>query len=250
MIILFIYLFVLGLILGSFYNVVGLRVPVKKSIVWPRSSCPRCGRVLTPFELIPFLSYLFQKGKCRGCSAPVSPLYPTMELLTGVLFAGSPLLVGWSEELIIAFALNSLLVIITVTDLSYMVIPDRILLFFAVVFLILHLFFPTITWWDAISGAAVGFSSLLFIAIISRGGMGGGDIKLFAVIGLAIGVKSVLLSLFFATLYGAIVGILFIFIGVFEKGKPVPFGPFIALGTLTAFFFGDGILSWYFTLFY
>jgi leader peptidase (prepilin peptidase) / N-methyltransferase len=143
-----------------------------------------------------------------------------------------------------------LLVIITVTDLSYMVIPDRILLFFAVVFLFLHLFFPTITWWDAISGAAVGFSSLLFIAIISRGGMGGGDIKLFAVIGLAIGVKSVLLSLFFATLYGAIVGILFIFIGVFEKGKPVPFGPFIASGTLTAFFFGDGILSWYFTLFY
>ncbi|MBP2240591.1 leader peptidase (prepilin peptidase)/N-methyltransferase [Cytobacillus eiseniae] len=237
--------FIYGLIFGSFYNVVGLRVPMKESIVKPRSHCPKCNHILGPLELIPVVSYLIQGGKCRRCKAPVSPLYPVMELVTGLLFAAAPLIIGWSYELIIAWTLISLLVIIFVSDFSYMLIPDKVLLVFTGLFLVERIFLPLSPWWDSAAGAAVGFILLLFIAIISKGGMGGGDIKLFAVIGFALGVKLVLLSFFLATLFGALFGLVGMLLGKVKKGKPIPFGPYIAIGTIVAYFFGDVILQWY-----
>ncbi|WP_409289542.1 prepilin peptidase [Peribacillus sp. SCS-37] len=239
------YLFFVGLILGSFYNVVGLRVPLKKSIIYPRSACPYCKHVLGPAELVPVLSYLIQGGKCRSCKGRISPLYPMMELLTGVLFAASPLLLGWTSELFIAWTLISLFTIITVTDLKYMIIPDKILLFFAVIFLFERILMPLDPWWDSLLGAAAGFFLLLAIAIISKGGMGGGDIKLFALLGLVVGTKLMLLSFFLSTFYGAVLGLAGMRLGAVKKGKPIPFGPFIVLGTLTAFYLGQKILAWY-----
>jgi leader peptidase (prepilin peptidase) / N-methyltransferase len=241
-------LFIYGLLLGSFYNVVALRVPEGKSIVAPRSSCPKCGHQLTALELIPVFSYVFQKGKCRQCKVGISPVYPLFELLTGLLFASAPLLVGWSMELVIALTLISLLVIITVSDLAYMIIPDKVLLVFAGIFMIERLFIPLTPWWDSLSGAAAGFILLLSIAFISRGGMGGGDIKLFAVIGFVVGFKAMLLSFFFATFYGAFFGIIAMLLGFVKKKQHIPFGPFIAIGTLTAYFFGDEIVRWYLNL--
>ncbi|WP_050615928.1 prepilin peptidase [Bacillus testis] len=240
------YLFTLGLVLGSFYNVVGLRVPMKQSIVKPRSSCPKCKHVLSAGELVPVGSYIIQKGKCRSCKAPISPLYPLMELLTGVLFAISPLLIGWSSELLFAYALISLLVIVTVSDLAYMLIPDKILIVFAGIFLVLMLFLDSLNPIDSLLGAIVGFALLLLIALVSKGGMGGGDIKLFAVLGLALGVKLTLLALFFSVFYGAVIGIILMAAGVVKKKQPVPFGPFIALGALTSYYFGASIVQWYF----
>ncbi|MGD6853798.1 prepilin peptidase [Bacillus infantis] len=237
--------FLYGLLLGSFYNVVGLRVPLKQSIVKPRSHCPYCQHTLRPYELIPVVSYLLQGGKCRRCKAPVSFLYPAVELATGLLFVLAPILMGWTLELIIAWTLISLMVIVFVSDIKYMIIPDKVLLVFAVIFLLERIFLPLSPWWDSLLGAAAGFFLLLFIAVISKGGMGGGDIKLFAVIGLALGTKLVLLTFFFATLYGAVFGIVGMLIGKVEKGKPIPFGPYIALGSLTAYFFGQRILDWY-----
>lgn len=239
------YTFITSLMLGSFFNVVGLRVPLKQSIVKPRSHCPSCGHTLGPLELIPVLSYIIQGGKCRRCKASISPLYPIVELMTGVLFVFAPFVIGWVPELFIAWTLISLFIIVFVSDVKYMIIPDKVLLVFAVIFLLERIFLPLIPWWDSIAGAAAGFGLLLFIAVISNGGMGGGDIKLFAVIGFALGTKLVLLSFFFATLFGAVFGLVGRLIGKLEKGKPIPFGPFIGLGTLCAYFYGDTIVYWY-----
>ncbi|WP_226085439.1 prepilin peptidase [Mesobacillus sp. S13] len=240
--------FIFGLILGSFYNVVGLRVPEGKSIVAPRSSCPNCGHQLTALELIPVLSYMFQRGKCRRCKVGISLVYPLFELLTGVLFAGAAWMIGWNGELIIALTLISLFIIITVSDLEYMIIPDKVLLVFSGIFIIERIIIPLAPWWDSFAGAGAGFSLLLMIAFASRGGMGGGDIKLFALIGFVVGLKTMLLSFFFATFFGAFFGIIAMLLGFVKKKQPIPFGPFIALGTLTAYFFGAQIIQWYLNL--
>jgi leader peptidase (prepilin peptidase) / N-methyltransferase len=239
-----------GLVLGSFYNVVGLRVPQNDSIIWPRSACPKCKHTLTPIELIPVVSFLIQRGKCRQCPARISPLYPIMEFLTGVLFLAVPLILGWNAEIWVGWTLVSLFIIITVSDIKYMLIPDKILIFFAGIFLVERIFIPLSPWWDSILGAAIGFTLLLVISIISKGGMGGGDIKLYALLGFVLGTKLVLMSLFISTLLGALIGIIGIGLGFFERKKPIPFGPFIAVGTLIAYFFGNTIFNAYLNLFY
>jgi leader peptidase (prepilin peptidase) / N-methyltransferase len=239
------YLIFLGLILGSFFNVVGLRVPKGESIVKPRSHCPSCKRTLTAWELIPVVSYVVQGGKCRGCSCKISLVYPLIELATAILFTISPLLVGWSKELVISWTLISLLVIIVVSDIHYMIIPDKVLLFFAVIFIIERIFIPLDLWWDSLVGAIIGLSLLLLIAFVSKGGMGGGDIKLFALLGFVLGGKMVLLAFFFSTLYGTIFGLMGMAIGKVRRGEPMPFGPYIAMGTLTVYYFGQTIIDWY-----
>ncbi|HLU23489.1 MAG TPA: prepilin peptidase, partial [Bacillaceae bacterium] len=240
--------FLYGLLFGSFYNVVGLRVPKKQSIIRPRSACPSCGRTLSFLELMPVVAYVIQLGKCKHCGKRISPIYPIMELTTGLLFALAYIKIGWSFELVIALTLISLLVIITVSDLTYMLIPDKVLLVFTGIFIIELIIEPLSPWWDSLAGAAVAFIMLLAIAIISKGGMGGGDIKLFTVLGLVLGVKLVFVSFFFANLIGAIIGIIGMAIGKIERKKPIPFGPFIAIGTIIAYFFHKEIFTWYLSL--
>lgn len=240
--------FLYGLTLGSFFNVVGLRVPLKQSIVAPRSACPNCKHQLTVLELIPVLSYLIQGGKCRQCKTAISPIYPLVELLTGLLFVSAPLVFGWTTELFVAWTLISLFMIIFVSDISYMLIPDKILLVFAGLFLLERTLVPFTPWWDSLIGAAVGFALLLFIAVVSKGGMGGGDIKLFALVGFVVGTKVMLLSFFLATIYGAIFGIFGLMFKLVKRGSPIPFGPFIAAGTLTAYYFYEEIISAYLRL--
>ncbi|MBS4215477.1 prepilin peptidase [Neobacillus rhizophilus] len=241
-------LFIYGLLLGSFFNVVGLRVPLKKSIVKPRSSCPTCGHQLTPLELIPVLSYMLQKGKCRGCQSRISPIYPFFELLTGVLFAAAPYLVGWSGELFVALTLISMFIIIIVSDIHYMIIPDKILIWFAGIFLLERIIMPLDPWWDSAIGAVTGFLLLFIIMIVSKGGMGFGDVKLYALLGLVLGFKLVLLSFFLSTLYGAVIGGLAQLFKIVKKRQPIPFGPFIAAGTLTAYFWGWDLIDLYFQI--
>ena len=233
------------LFLGSFYNVVGLSVPINQSFTTRRSACPNCRKTLSALELIPVLSYVIQGGKCRGCKARISPLYPMIELLTGVLFVTAPLVLGWQIELVVAWTLISIFIIITVSDIKYMLIPDKILIVFAGIFLVERIFIPLTPWWDSLLGAVIGFTILLVIAIVSKGGMGGGDIKLFALIGFVVGTKVMLLSFMLSTFYGAFFGILGLIFKVFKRGEPIPFGPFIAAGTLTAYYFYDEIIRTY-----
>ncbi|MGG3915677.1 prepilin peptidase [Rossellomorea vietnamensis] len=238
-----------ALLLGSFYNVVGLRVPLKKSIVKPRSSCPYCGHQLTAIELLPVFSYLIQKGKCRRCHGRISPLYPFMEALTAGLFVLAYIEFGIHWELLVAWTLISLFIIITVSDVKYMVIPDKVLLFFSGLFLVERLFIPLTPWWDNLIGAAAGFGLLLLIAVVSKGGMGGGDIKLYAVIGFVVGLKVMILSFMLATFFGAVFGLIALAFKLIERGKPIPFGPFIAVGTILAYLYGDVLLSAYLSFF-
>jgi leader peptidase (prepilin peptidase) / N-methyltransferase len=238
-------LFLFGLVIGSFYNVVGLRLPTNQSIVIPRSACMTCGHQLKPYELIPVISYLLQKGKCRGCQSRISPIYPFFELLTGILFATAPLVIGWSGELVVALTLISMFIIITVSDIHYMIIPDKILIWFAGIFLLERIFIPLTPWWDSLLGAVTGFTLLLIIALVSKGGMGMGDVKLYALLGFVLGFKLVLLSFFFSTLFGAVIGGLALLFKLVKRKQPIPFGPFIAAGTLTAYYWGSDLIDLY-----
>ncbi|OCA92971.1 prepilin peptidase [Bacillus wudalianchiensis] len=238
-----------GLLFGSFFNVVGLRVPAGQSIVRPRSACPKCGHMLTARELIPVLSYMMQGGKCRVCRTGISPLYPVTELATALLFLYAYLSFGLTPAFFMAVLLISMLVIITISDLAYMIIPDKILLFFAALFIVGQLLWPLSPWWDSLLGAAVGFFLLLLIAIVSKGGMGGGDIKLFAVIGFVIGTKAVLMTFFLSCALGAFIGVFLLFFGIVKRGKPMPFGPFIAAAAISVYFYGDRVIDWYFSFF-
>lgn len=241
--------FLYGIIFGSFFNVVGLRVPKKESIVSPPSHCTACNRKLRTFDLIPIFSYIALRGKCKGCGQKISPMYPLMEFLTGALFAFSYYHIGLTYELVIALLFVSLLVIITVSDIAYMIIPDKVLLPFAIAFLILRWIIPTSPWWDSLLGAAVGFVVLFLIAVLSKGGMGGGDIKLFFVIGLVLGTINTLLTLFLASLIGSVVGIYVLKKTGKGKKTPVAFGPSIALAAVLSYFFGADFVEWYQQLF-
>lgn len=241
--------FIYGAIFGSFFNVVGLRVPKKESIVSPPSHCTTCNRKLRPLDLIPIFSFIALRGKCRGCGQKISPVYPLMEFITGALFAFSYSQLGFSLELIIALLFVSLLVIITVSDLAYMLIPDKVLLPFAITLLILRWPIPTTPWWDSLLGAAVGFSVLFLIAVVSKGGMGGGDIKLFFVIGLVLGTVNTLLTLFLASLIGSVVGIYVLKKTGKGRKTPVAFGPSIAAAAIISYFFGTDFVEWYQQLF-
>ncbi|HEY2421895.1 MAG TPA: prepilin peptidase [Neobacillus sp.] len=244
-IVLFLILLIYGCIFGSFFNVVGLRIPLKKSIITPRSSCPNCGHQLTAYELIPVVSYMIQGGKCRGCKSRISPIYPIFELLTGILFMTAPLVVGWTGELLVALTLISMFMIIIVSDIHYMIIPDKILLWFAGIFLLERVIWPLTPWWDSLIGALTGFILLLVIALVSKGGMGFGDVKLYALLGLILGFKLVLLSFFLSTLYGAVLGGLALLLKIVKRRQPIPFGPFIAAGTLTAYYWGSDLIQLY-----
>ena len=244
---LYIYLFVFGLILGSFYNVVGIRLANGESIVTPRSHCPRCNHQLTAWELIPVFSYIFQRGKCKNCGTSISIKYPLFECATATLFTISPLLVGWSKELLIALLLISLVIIITISDLEKMIIPNKVLLFFAGIMLIIRIFIPTEPWWDAYLAAIIGFLLLLLIAIVSKGGMGGGDVKLFFVLGLFVGIKGVFFTLFFASLFGLTFGLIMMAKQKLQRKQPIPFGPFIGLAALVVYYMEEELsvfLDW------
>lgn len=242
--------FLYGLIFGSFFNVVGLRVPKGESIVRPPSHCTVCDRKLTVLDLVPVFSFLFLRGKCRGCGTRIHWMYPVMEFATGVLFAFAFVQLGFSKELIVAILFISLLVIITVSDIAYMLIPDKILLSFVIPLIAMRMISTLTPWWDSILGAVIGFGLLFLIAVLSKGGMGGGDIKLFFVIGIVLGVTQTLVTLFLASFIGALVGI--ILLKKTKKGRktPIPFGPSIAVAAIISYFFGNSLVDWYVNLFF
>ncbi|WP_416825538.1 prepilin peptidase [Ectobacillus polymachus] len=247
---LYAYIFLVGIVLGSFYNVVGLRIPAGKSIIRPRSACPTCEQTLGAAELVPIFSYLWQQGKCKHCKTPISYIYVWFELLTGLLFVSTFYLLHFQAEVLVGWTLVSLLIIIVVSDLTYMLIPNSILLFFFGIFAIERFFIPLHPWWNSISGACIAFILLFLIAVISKGGMGGGDVKLFAVLGFVLGGKLVILAFLLSAFFGTVFGLLGLMTGRLKRNKPMPFGPYIMMGTLVAYFFGNRMIQYYISLFY
>ncbi|WP_151733787.1 prepilin peptidase [Paenibacillus tengchongensis] len=245
-IIIAIYITLLGLVLGSFYNVVALRVPAGESLNSPPSHCTGCGTRLKARDLVPVFSWLASRGKCRHCGAKVSVLYPLGELATGLLFLWSYLEFGLTIRGITAIALSSLAVIVTVADMKYMLIPNKVLLFFTPLLLVLTLLNAEGPWWLYLLGAVIGGGIILPFAWF--GGMGMGDLKLFALLGLVIGFPGVLLAFFTACLLGTLVGGTLQLTGVVKRGQRVPFGPWLAAGALLAYGYGSQIIGGYLSL--
>jgi len=243
-----VYFFLLGLLITSFTNVVGLRVPVGESIVHPRSHCPTCGHVLGPLELTPVLGYVVLGGKCRSCGQAISIKYPALELLGGVLYAYAFWQFGWSMELALTLTLTSLLFILTMSDLAYMLIPNKILLFFLPMALIVRYLSPLENWYNPIIGGIVGFVLLFVIFLASRRGMGAGDVKLFGLLGIFLGPLHVVIALFVSAFVGSVIGLTLLGTGRVRRKQPIPFVPSIAIGTLLTYYFADDWVSWYLDL--
>lgn len=242
-------LLLIGLIFGSFYNVVGLRVPKKLPFHNDRSFCPTCKQYLHWYELIPVISYLIQGGKCRNCRAHISLMYPIIESLTGFLFMFSYIKIGMEIELVTALLFISMLMIIFVSDITYMLIPNKILLFFLPLLVVMRVISPLNPWYDSIIGAVLGFVLIALIILVSQGGMGGGDMKLFGVLGVVLGWQNTFLTFFIAAFLGAIIGGILMLLNKVEKKQPIPFGPYIVIGALVSYFYGEQILTLYLSFF-
>lgn len=176
-------------------------------------------------------------------------MYPIIELSTGILFSLSYVKYGFTMELITSLLLVSMLMIIVVSDIKYMLIPNKVLLFFLPLFVILRIITPLDPWWSSLTGAISGLGIIAIIILISRGGMGAGDMKLFAVLGIVLGFKNVLLTFFLSCIIGSVFGVVLILIKFIKRNQPVPFGPYIVLATLLTYFYGEKLIDWYINFF-
>lgn len=243
------YIAILGLFIGSFLNVVGLRIPKRESIVSPPSHCTHCGTRLRFLDLIPVVSYLFLKGRCRYCNNKISPMYTIFELLTAILFVASYIHLGIQWELISAWMFFSILIAITISDLHTMLIPNKITYPAILFFMIFRLLIHPLPYLDYVLGGVLGGGLMYLIARISHGGMGGGDVKLFALIGFVLGWKLTLLTIMLSSVIGLFISGMLMIFGLIKRKEPIPFGPFISLSAIITYFYGNGFLDWYLQLF-
>jgi leader peptidase (prepilin peptidase) / N-methyltransferase len=235
-----------GLALGSFLNVVAARVPRKTSIVKPASACMDCKTPIALRDNVPVVSWLLLRGRCRACRTRISPLYPTVELATALLIAGCVLAFGLSGRMVVAAFFCAVLVAISAIDLTHRIIPNRIVLpAFIVVLAAQTLLEPSPEW----ALAALGASGFLFLAVlIHPAGMGMGDVKLALLMGAMLG-RTVPVALMLGML-AALVPAIFLLARHGSKARKmgIPFGPFLALGSVIALFAGDQIVDWYLNL--
>lgn len=238
---------VTGLVFGSFLNVCVWRLPLGLSVVAPASYCPACERKLNWWELVPVLSYLALGGRCRTCRSRISPVYPLVELATAGVFAASVLTWGLSPRAAAAVIFGCLLIVGGMIDALHRIIPDRITLPGMVAGLLLSTFSPEVGLVSAIVGLASGGGLLLGIAMATGGGMGGGDIKLGAMMGAFLGWQGLLVALFLGFVIGAVFGGALLLTGRKGRRDLMAFGPFLAVGGLVATFWGQAIINWYIT---
>ncbi|MBO8159238.1 A24 family peptidase [Thermosyntropha sp.] len=238
-----VFVFLLGLIIGSFLNVVIYRLPEGKSVVWPGSFCPECGIRLKALDLIPVLSYVFLKGRCRYCNSQISPVYPAVELLTGFLFVLVYMKYGLTLQTLTGIVLTSLLIPAAIIDIKKGIIPNKIT--YPGVVAGLALSFTGIGVKNSLAGAASLAAVYLLAAVLSRGGMGGGDVKLAAVIGAFTGLKGALATFILSSLAGGIWALFLLATGKGGRKTEVRFGPFLAVSAWISFMFADEILFYY-----
>jgi leader peptidase (prepilin peptidase) / N-methyltransferase len=243
--------FVFGAIIGSFLNVCIIRIPERRSIVRPPSHCPSCRRDIAWYDNVPILSWVVLRGRCRNCAQRISPLYPIVETLTGALAVALYLRLGPTIAFAGYFAFVAALIAITFIDLDHRIIPDVISLPGILAGLAVSFVSPLVTPLDALIGAVAGGGFLLAIAVgyeKLRGieGMGGGDIKLLAMIGAFLGWQSLFVTVMVASIVGSLIGIVLMLRDRADSRLAIPFGPFLACGALVYLFFGDRILAFYF----
>lgn len=236
--------FIMGTIIGSFLGVCIHRIPRGKSPVAPRSHCPKCGAQLSATDLIPVIGYILIWGRCRHCRERVSVWYPILEVVCGLLFAKVLGTEGFTLSAVNLLILISLAVIAAGIDFHHRIIPDILTLPWMVVGLVLGAFCGGIQGIFSRALGIVGCGGLVFlIAIMSRGGMGGGDVKCMALVGSFLGVPGGLASFVIACISGAIVGVILIVLGIKSRKDEIPFGPFISLGTIIVCIFGKHVIT-------
>lgn len=223
-----------GFVLGSFYNVVIWRLPRGESIIYPASHCSSCQTQLQPVDLIPVLSFLMQRGRCRYCQRAISWQYPAVELMTATGFAIFAYYTsGW--QILVGLTLFSLLFVGSVIDLQHKIIPNVLTLTGVVLGISFALFGIYIPIMDSLWGVVTGGGVLLLVSILSGGGMGMGDVKLLAMIGSFLGPMGSLISLFVGSLIGSIVGLVYLKVTNQDRKTVIPFGPFLSIGGLVSF---------------
>lgn len=238
---------VLGLVIGSFLNVVIHRVPLRRSVVWPASRCPECGEPISPKDNIPLVSYLLLRGRCRNCKEHIPIRYPVIEALTAMLFGAAGYQFGVGIQLISALVLISALICLAAIDLEHGLLPNAIVLPCAVLGLVLSAIMDPGGWWIyALSTLAIG-GGLLVLALAYPAGMGMGDVKMGGMLGAFLGPYGAL-AVFLGALCGTVVAGLLLALGRMRSRSTLPFGVFMAVGGLVALFEGPEIFALYLRL--
>lgn len=233
--------FILGTVLGSFYNVVGFRLPMKEEIVIKRSHCPKCKHELRWYELIPIISYIIQGGKCRQCKTKISISYLLMEICTGILFAVCYHAFDFSLELISALLFVSCLIIIIISDIEYMIILDEVLIVSIFGIIIVDIFDVGVYETSLRILSGLGAFATMFIikkigdVIFKQESLGGGDIKLMFLVGLVIGYPMAVCNIFFATFIAFPIAL---FLLISKKDNIIPFGPFLSMSAILLYIWG------------
>ena len=268
---------ILGILIGSFLNVVIYRLPIMMTREWknecaeyfpeanlkteqgtfnlimPHSRCPECEHLIGPTENIPLLSWLFQKGRCKHCACKISKRYPSIELLTGLLSLAAAYMIPFGWPLLFALLFTWTLISLTFIDFDTMLLPDQITLPLLWLGLLININGTFIGLTDAVLGAAFGYLSLwsiywLFKLVTGKEGMGYGDFKLLAALGAWFGWQSLPLIILISSFAGAIIGIAVILTSKDKKSQPMPFGPYLAIAGWTYFVYGDAITQFYYAL--
>ncbi len=249
----FVVIFIFGLMVGSFINVCIHRLPREESVVFPPSHCPQCRAPIRPWDNIPLFSFIFLKGRCRACRNPISWQYPLVELAHG--FAGLLLVrqFGPSTQAAVYALLLAALIAVIFIDLSHQIIPDVITLPGMAIGLVSAATVLPLGWANALAGLLLGGGLFYLVAVLSvvllkKEGMGGGDIKLIAMIGAFLGWQETLLTIFLAALGGSVIGLFLIGVRGRSRAEPIPFGPFLAVCAIVSLFWGETIVRWYLTL--
>ena len=269
------FVFIFGLIIGSFLNVCISRLPQGKSVVRPASRCPRCGKSIRPYDNIPVLSYFFLAGKCRACKMHISPVYPAVELLTGLLFLACYAVFGNSVETIKWTAFCAILVVLIFTDWRERLLPDTVNFTGLAIGLIVSFFvrpndgaalwiakrifefpppMPVLSFSDALIGGIVGGGVLWLVGegyfrLRGREGMGFGDVKMMLMAGAFLGLRRTILTILLGSVLGAILGAIFILSSRKGSDYELPFGTFLGAAALLVVFFGTPVVTWYQSLF-
>jgi leader peptidase (prepilin peptidase) / N-methyltransferase len=239
---------------GMVFNVCIYRIPLNRSIVYPPSSCPRCGERIRFYDNLPVISYLLLLGRCRHCRQPISFQYPLVEASTGALSLALFLKYGASLEYAFFMVFGAALIAITFIDLHYKIIPDVLSLpGIAVGFAFSLLPSSPLSWTDSLIGIACGGGFLFLVAIAfekitGREGMGMGDVKMLAMIGAWMGWRPLLFIILLSSLAGSLIGGAMLVLSRQGARARIPFGPFLAIGTLLYVFFGSELTQWYFRL--
>lgn len=248
-----VFVVLLGLVVGSFLNVCIHRLPADRSVVRPRSMCPSCGKTIAWYDNVPVISYILLRARCRSCRAPISLRYPAVEIATALISWMVFWRYGVDWRFPVFFAFSAALLTVSLIDLDHRIIPDEISLSGAVLGLLLALLTPLLPFWDALLGALLGGGFLFVVGMAyeaarKQEGIGGGDIKLLAMIGAFTGWQGALFTIFCGSVVASIVGITLMVARRADGQLPIPFGPFLSFAAFLYVMAGDAVVGWYLSL--